>query len=820
MKTSFSFKSLIPDLLALTIFLFFVFIYFSPLLQGKVLSMHDIDMASGAAQELKDFHEKTGRWAWWTNSMFGGMPGYMIAGGYDYNLVAKIGSFLNKLLPVPANLFFLLMTGFYVLARILRLPFWGAVACSVAYAFGTYNLLYTEAGHISKVLALAFIPGLLGGFVLIFRKNYLFGAFVTALFMGLELYANHLQITYYFFFVLLAFGVYKVVECVRSGEYGHIIKSAATILIAIIIGVGMHTQRLWSNYVYSKETIRGKSELTQTESGKTGLDKDYAFAWSYGISETFNLIIPDLMGGGSVGALDQKSSTYKVLTANGVPAAGADQFIQNLPLYHGPQSFTSGPAYVGIVVFFFFVLGLFILKSRWKWVHLGVVIFLILLSWGNHLPSLNYLLFDHFPGYNKFRAVSMILTVVHFMLVWGAAYTINELMITNSKDFKLLKRPVLYTFIVISGLFLIGYLSVNFVGIRDAGLADSLKGSLGENITNQVIAALRDDRASMALGDIIRGLVFTLFAAALVFLFSTQKINVKIAGILLVVLFAADLIPVGKRYFNNDDFEPKYRSTAGRFEPNAADIEILKDQSPDYRVLNLATSSGFMSDARDSYFHKSLGGYHGAKLKKYNELVTEQMIKDGRLNIGIINMLNTKYFIVNGPSGEQAQLNPEALGNAWFVDSLISVPGADEELVLTGEINTSNTAVTQNSFVSENRMYPNDSSSVIRLVSYEPDRLVYNSDNKDTQFAVFSEIYYRGNDDWKSYIDGKETPHIKVNYVLRGMEIPSGKHEIVFEFKPKSVYAGRNYDLVFSVGFLALGLAGFYYSFRKKSKTN
>ncbi|KPM49336.1 hypothetical protein [Jiulongibacter sediminis] len=805
MKKIFAKEAILPILLALGSFLLVSLIYFSPLLQGKVLSMHDVNMASGAAKELQDFHEKTGEWAWWTNSMFGGMPAYMIVGGYSYSLISNLGSFLSNLLPVPVNLFFISMCCFYLFMRVIKVKNWVSITASVAYAFGTYNLVFTEAGHVSKILALAYMPGLLAGVHLILKEKYLFGAFLTALFVGFELQANHLQITYYFTLVILVYVIYEFAIKLKSKKPQVFLKMISAFIIALLIGVGMHTQRLWSAISYSAETIRGKSELTKTTVGKAGLDKEYAFSWSYGISETINILVPNLMGGSSVGELDENSETFGLITSKGVDRATAQRFVASLPLYHGDQSSTAGPAYSGVVVIFLFVLGLFILQSNWRWVHLGLLILLFMLSWGSNFPSLNYLLFDHLPGYNKFRAVSVILTIAHFVLVWGAAFSLNKI-IDERTDFSLLKRPLMKSTGVLLVFMLIGYFSLDFVGTRDVDFMNNLKPSFGEEGASQVLNALRSDRASLALSDIYRAIGLIFLSVLLIYFYSKNKIKDLLFSFIILLVVVFDMFSVGKRYFNNSDFVSKLKVKPGVFEPTAADLQILEDKDPNFRVLNLTTN--FMSDARDSYFHKSLGGYHGAKLKKYQELVDNQMIKDGRLNMGVINMLNTKYFINNSEAGVQAQINNGALGNAWFVDTLQAVYSADEELDITGNMIVANKAVTQNSFSADSKYYQIPENASISLISYEPNRLVYKSVNSNVSFVVFSEVYYRGNRDWISFVDGVETPHLKVNYLLRGIELPAGNHEIVFEFKPQSVEIGEKIDLAASAGLIVLfGLA-------------
>lgn len=806
------FKKYLPYLLAVLFFLVLTFLYFSPVLSGKTVAMHDDVMSAGNAREAMEYHKNTGEYTWWTNAVFGGMPSNMIWGAYPYSLTSRLGSFIFAAIPAPVNVIFLLMTGFFIFMMSLRKNIWIGIIASVAYAFGTYNLLYTEAGHLSKILALAYAPAVLGGFALIFQRRYLLGTFLTALFLSLEIYANHLQITYYFIFILFAYFVYESVKMIRAGETKTLAKVTGCLALAVVIGVGMHTMRLWNNLVYSKESTRGVSELKNSSVGNSGLDRDYAFGWSYGIDETFTLIVPNLMGGGSVGALSNKSETYKTLVSNGVDPNMAGQFVQQLPLYFGDQSSTSGPAYSGVLVVFLFILGLFISRGRLKWIILGLTLFFIVLSWGSHFPAFNDFLFNHLPGYNKFRAVTMTLVIVHFLLVWGAANTVSALF-SGEVTWPVLRKPLYYSAGIIIGLMLIGYLSVDFSGARDIDFKSGIAQSTGPEFANKLMHSLQADRQSMAWSDVIRGIILVALLFGGIWAYYNNKLNQRIFTYVVFLLMAYDLIGVDKRYFNNDDFTTQ-KGKAHEFIPTAADLEILKDQDPNFKVINVTTS--FSSDARDSYFHKSLGGYHGAKLKKTQELYENQLItKDGQLNMQILDMLNTKYLITNGPSGPVAQRNPGALGNAWFIDTLKVVPTADDELNALADLQPATSAVTQQNQGLSAKTYTPDSTEVIRLSSYAPNKLVYSSETKSPQFAVFSEIYYRGNKDWKSYIDGKETPHQKVNYVLRGMEIPAGKHEIVFEFKPAAVEKGKTIDLIASIALVLLGLGAVYTTVKK-----
>jgi hypothetical protein len=799
-------KKYLPYLFAVFFFLVLTFLYFSPVLSGKTVNMHDDVMSAGNAKEAMDYYQKTGEYTWWTNSVFGGMPSNMIWGSYPYSLSSKLGSFIYSVIPAPVSVIFLLMLGFFIFMISTKRSIWVAVIGAVAYAFGTYNLLYTEAGHLSKILALAYAPGILGGFSLLFNKKYAWGTFVTALFLSLEIYANHLQITYYFIFILLAYFLYEAYKMLKAGEKKALTKTVACLSVAVLVGVGMHTMRLWNNLVYSKESTRGVSELKNSTVGNSGLTKEYAFGWSYGIDETLTLLVPNLMGGGTVGSLSTSSKTYKTLTSNGVDANMAAQFVQQLPLYFGNQSITSGPAYSGILVVFLFILGLLVLPGRFKWIQLGLTLFFIVLAWGSNFPAFNNFLFDTLPGYNKFRAVTMTLVIVHFLLVWGATSTLSYLFDRGAK-WEALKKPLSYSAGILVALMLIGYFSVDFVGPRDAEFKASIAQSTGPEFANKLAFALQEDRQAMAWSDIVRGTVLLLLLSAGIWAYYQDKFQKRIFVYVVFLLCAYDLIGVGKRYFNNNDFTEE-RGQPSTFNPTAADLEILKDNDPNFKVLNVTTS--FSSDARDSYFHKSLGGYHGAKLKKTQELFDHQLVTpEGQLNKGVVDMLNTKYLIVNGPNGPMAQRNPDALGNAWFVDSLTVAPNADEELAALKGLQAKSRAVTQANQGLENKVYTLDSTAKVTLVTYAPNRLEYKSQNAAPGFVVFSEIYYRGNKDWKSYVDGKEVPHQKVNYLLRGMELPAGTHEIVFEFKPAAVEKGKYVDLVASIALLLLGAASF-----------
>ncbi len=815
------FKKFIPTILAIVGFVVISFLYASPLLQGKRLGLHDIQMASAAAKELNDFHKQTGDWAWWTNSMFSGMPSYMIVGGYPNSWSSWLGATLLDLFPVPANILIALMLGFYVLMRVMKVNRWVSFFGSVAYAFSSSGLLFLEAGHISKLIALAFAPGLLAGFIAVFRGRYWLGIAITTLFMGLEIYANHPQITYYLFFLLGFYVIFESYLHVKKGNFTGLLKAYAIILVCIAIGVGTRGMYLWNTLVYTKETTRGKSELTLGNINRSsdGLDRDYAFGGNYafGKIETLTLLAPNFVGGSSNGNLGTNSETYKMMVGKGIDESTARNFSANLPLYFGPQGYTSGAFYSGIIILFLFLLALFIVKDGLKYVLLVTSVIYVFIAWGGYFSGFNYFMFDYFPYFNKFRDSKMILTLLHLCLVFGAMLGIKQI-VDNKLTFKDLKKPLIYSLGGLIGMILIGYFIIDFRSPNDDSFIKNIAQSNGQDFANSLLASIIADRQSVVMGDILRSLFLLAVAAGLIWAFSTQKIKTNIFVIALGVITVLDLILVDKRYLNNADFQPKSAIISQSYTPSPADEQILQDKDPDFRVIDLATDQSFWSDARISYFHKSIGGYHGAKLKRMQELYENAMIKDGKLNMPILNMLNAKYFITPGQNGEPtAQQNPDALGNAWFVNEIKVVKNADEELKSVNNFNPRTIAFVDQRYNSylNGKSLKQDTTATIKLTEYKPNALTYESNSASNQVAVFSEVYYRGNEDWKSYVDGQETPHFRADYVLRAMVVPAGKHKIEFKFQPRSVVVGTKIDLFSSIAFVLLIIGGLVMDYRK-----
>ena len=829
----FSFKKAVPYLVAIIVFAFVSLIYFSPVFDGKQIRQSDIYHYKGTAKEVNDYRETTGEEALWTNSMFGGMPAYQVSIHYKSNVAYFFNNLFRLGLPHPAGILFVLMLGFFILLVALRTDPWLAIVGGLAFGFSTYFLLFLEVGHNAKTLAIAYMPAVLAGVILIFRGKLIAGGVVTSFFMAIEFAVNHIQMTYYLLFIIAFIVVAEFIQAMIQKKSAGFFKALGVLVIAGLIGFGPNIVNFWTSYEYMKDTIRGKSELTHDQANKSsGLDKDYITQWSYGVGETFTLMIPDAKGGASDRMASNKAALEKVDRKYREAVAGQNQYWGNMP-------FTSGPVYAGAFVVFLFVLGMFIVKGRLKWALFGVTVLAILLSWGHNLPFLSDFFIDYVPFYNKFRAVSSILVIACLTIPLLAFLALREV----ADHPQLIKEKKWYFIISLSltaGIALLFMIFpsafFNFTSSAEASqFNDYLKQGADRNQINDFVANLEQARMYIFRMSCLRTLVFILIGAGLIWLYASAKkmsryVLYAAAGLLIVI----DLVGVNKNYVNKEDFVAE-KINQNPFPKSPADEYILADTDPDFRVLNL-TSGNFTTDASTSYYHKSIGGYHAAKLRRYQELIEHRLFKEhDRLiktlqsqvpdsvlvatlyGLTSLNMLNTRYFIYN-PEARPLK-NPAALGNAWFVKEVKIVPDADSEIAALDNFVPANMAIVDQRFEAELVDFKGerDPQSTILLKEYQPNKLVYETKGlKKPQLAVFSEIYY--DKGWKATIDGDPASHFRANYVLRAMVIPEGDHTITFVFEPTSYYTGRTISLAGSILLLLVLAGGLWNEIRTRRK--
>lgn len=801
-------KKFLPHIVAVALFIIASYVYFSPLIEGKKLAQHDIAMYKGSAKELQDYKSTTGKEALWTNSMFGGMPAYMISVSYNGNLLR----FVNKILEVgqrPASFIFITFLGFYILLLVLGINPWLSIVGAFAYGLSSYFFIIIGAGHNSKIHAISYVAPMLAGMILAFRGKYFGGFALFSLFFGLNLFTGHPQITYYAGFIMIAISIAYFYRAYKEKLLLQFAKAIGVLAIAGIIAFGANFSKLWFTYDYGKYSIRGPSELTSNLGNKTsGLDKDYATGWSYGVAESFNLLIPNLMGGSTGMDLGTDSKLYSFLKQNGYGDRQAESIVSQFPTYWGPQPGTSGPVYIGAIIVFLFIFGLFAVKGPEKWALFIVTGLSIALAMGHNFNVLTNFFLDYFPGYNKFRTVSMILYIAEVTMPLLAFIVLKKIF-----DGELNKNQFMYAFkwsigIVVSIIFF--FLLFGGAIFSFTTLYDTQRG-----IPEQMIQVLMDDRKSMLRADALRSLIYILLSAGALYAFFIKKLKPNYFIAILGLLIVTDMWVVNKRYMNNKQFVSEVQVDKP-FTPTSADLQILSDPALDYRVLNVSNGlDGAFNDASTSYFHKSLGGYHGAKMRRYQDLIDEHI---SRGNMAVINMLNTRYIIQQGEKGPVAQYNPQALGNAWFVDSIQIVPSADAEIAALHGFNPKRKAVVDKRFKQyfEKLSPTRDITGTIDLVSYAPDRLVYKYDVNSPKVAVFSEIYYPKG--WIVTVDGKEQEHFRADYVLRAMVVPAGKHEIVFAFKPKMFEMGKSIDIASSLLILLIFVGWIGFEIKNKLK--
>lgn len=804
-------KKLLPDLIAILAFVLLSFAYFFPAdIENRILFQHDTAAGAGAGQEVKEYYEQTGERSRWTNSLFGGMPMYQIAPSYDSTKSLQwVQKAYQLFLPDYVCLTFMLMLGFYILLRVFGIPVWLAGLGGIMWAFSSYFFILISAGHIWKFITLAYVPPTIAGIVLAYRGKLLWGGILTALFVALQITSNHVQMSYYFFFVILFFVGAYFEKAWRTKTLPQFFKASAVLIVAALVGIAANVSNLYHTYAYSKETMRGKSELVQTgdaaKQTSSGLDRDYITQWSYGIDETLTLLVPNFKGGASTALSQSETAMSK---ANPMYSS----LYGSLTQYFGTQPMTSGPVYVGAFVLFLFVLGCFIVKGPLKWALIGATFFSIVLSWGKNFMPLTDFFIDYVPLYNKFRAVSSILVIAEFTIPLLAIFALKRLL-EEPEILKQEKKPLGISLLLTAGIALLLAVAPGSIG---SGYVPAQEAQMLQNAVNQqmipanelsgILANLGEMRAELVSSDALRSFIIIGIGCSLLWLYASGKLrsSLTIAGI--TILCLADMWGVNKRYLNDAQFVPHSIRTETFTKTNTDEL-ILQDTSLDYRVLNFATST--FDDNNTSYWHKSVGGYHPAKLRRYQEMIEHHISPEmqaayeaiatagGEMDsvdankFRVLNMLNTKYFIF--PAGQQRQtvpiLNPHAYGNAWFVNKVQYVNNANEEIDALDSIIPTETAVVDARFkdvLKGTTESYKDSLSSIRLTSYTPNRLTYETNNAQDGIAVFSEIYYP--DGWHVTIDGQPAELARADYILRTMYVPAGQHTIEMRFDPTSLH--------------------------------
>ncbi len=806
-------EQVLPHLIAILFFLIITVVFYSPLFfENKILSQHDVSMGLGGGQEAKAYREATGEQALWTNAMFSGMPAYLINMGWSGNLVKYIQTAITFGMTSTAQVTFLSLISFYILLLVYGVRPYLAIVGAVAFGLSSFNIISIGAGHIWKMRAIAYMPLVLAGVHLLFKNSgkKLFGMTILALGLTLEIQANHLQITYYLLLALLIYGISALIFASKENKLPDLLKNTGLVLVAGIIAIGCNLGQLWATYEYGKYSTRGASDLEKTaESPKEGLDKDYVFRWSSGKAESLMLLIPNVYGGASSESLlaDETSNTMRALR-NARNPQEAQQLARYASGYWGEQPITS-PIYAGAIVCFLFLLGMLILDSKTKYWMLAAITFSLMLSWGHNFAVFNDFMYDYFPMYNKFRAVTMVLVITLMLLpLLGLIALEKVLTMTWNKS---LQKNLLIALGGTAGLSLI------FIIIP--GVFDFTK-SMESQLPKWFSSAMAADRKSILRADAWRTIMFIVLALGVIYFTLKEKLSTTIGIALLFVLVTADMWNIDRRYLNNDNYQRKTRDKG--FKASQADLKIKQDKALHYRVLNLA---GTWNEANTSYFHSSIGGYHGAKMKRYQELIEYcldnqkneviNQLQSGSIDfsdITVLNMLNAKY-IKFGDNAEQVVLNNSAVGNAWVSNKIVQVNSSTEEIEKVTALDDEKTTIINS------HLFPISSNEnvtgQVSLTSYAPNKLQYKADLGGDGLVVFSEIYYPKG--WKAYIDGVEKEILRANYVMRALEVPSGSHEIVFEFEPKAYTVGNTVMYVASVLLLGMMLVTIVCSIKEKT---
>ena len=830
-----TYKKFLPDVVVVLVFAIISFAYFLvPVTQGKILFQHDASAGVGSAQELTEYQNRTGETTRWTNSIFGGMPTYQMSPSYQStDGLSQVMDAYHLWLPDNVWFLFAYLLGFYILLRAFDFRQTLAALGSIMWAFSSYFLIIIAAGHLWKVMALAYLPPMIAGIVLAYRGRYLSGFIVTALFTAFEIKANHVQMTYYYLFIILFMVIAYLVKAVREKQLTGFMKSTGVVAAAAVIGIAINLSSLYHTWQYQKESMRGKSELVKKDAANqtsSGLDRDYITQWSYGIDETLTLLVPNAKGGATV-----------PLSKNATAMAKADPQIQSMipqlydaiPQYFGTQPGTSGPVYVGAFVLFLFILGLFIVRGSMKWALLAATVLSVLLAWGHNFMGFTNFFLDYIPMYAKFRTVASILVIAEFTIPLLAALALKKIV----DEPEVLTKQMKFVYISLALTAGVALLIALFPGMMEPFVSDqerqmitSIQGMDG-NTANMILSNIATMREAMVSADAWRSVIIILIGFALLFLYKMKKLRADYMVICMAVLCLVDMWQVDKRYLNDEMFVPKSERDMPH-QATSTDLAIMKDKSLDYRVLNLASNT--FNENETSYFHKSIGGYHPAKLRRYQEMIdayiapemqkTMQAIAaaggnmqavDGVKTFPVLNMLNTKYFILPLQGGTTAPIqNPYAQGNGWFVNKLNYVDDANAEYAEVGKIDVRHEAVADKKFEAAlGQAKVNDSTATVKLDKYEPNNLQYTVNSKNGGVVVFSEIYYPG---WTATIDGQPAELGRVNYILRAVSVKPGKHTVVLDFHPTSISTTETIAYI-AIVILLLAIAGAgYMEWRKK----
>lgn len=833
-------KKCLPDVVAVVLFAVISFVYFMPAdIDGRILYRHDSAAGRGAGQEMLQYQKQTGEQTRWTNALFSGMPTYQLAPSYNSTAVLnKAETAYHLWLPENVWYVFVYLLGFYILLRAFNFRDYMAALGAVIWAFSSYFFIIIAAGHLWKVMALAYLPPMIGGLVLAYRGKYLWGFLVTAIFSAFEVNANHIQMTYYYLFIILFMVIAWLVDALRKHEMTRFCKATLTAVAAALVGICINISNLYHTYQYSQESMRGKSELVKKNNANqtgNGLDRDYITQWSYGIDETMTLLVPNAKGGASV-PLSQSSTA--MAKADPQIEQQIPQLYNGLTQYFGTQPGTSGPVYVGAFVLFLFILGLFLVKGPMKWALLGVTILSVLLSWGHNFMGFTNLFLDYVPMYAKFRTVASILVIAEFTIPLLAMMMLKKIndepeILTDKRNRKFLIASLVLTAGVAAMVAIAPSLMGPFVTEQEHQMLSGIQGMPPE-LLSAIFNNLTAMREAMVSADAWRSAGIIIIGAAILLLYSKKRLSSRFMVGAVALLCLIDMWQVNKRYLYDDMFvEKSVREVPQQM--SATDQIILRDKALDYRVLNLASNT--FNENETSFYHKSIGGYHPAKLRRYQEMIDAyiepemqhmmpaiaqaagDMTKvNGDSVFPILNMLNTKYFIVGLQNGQTVPVqNPYANGNAWFVDKISYVDNANEEIDAVGKLNLRHEAVADKKFEAQlGKATPETSTDLITLKAYEPNHLVYNVTSKNGGIIVFSEVYYPG---WTATVDGQQAELGRANYILRALNVKPGKHEVVLDFHPASLRKTEGIAYA-SYGVLALILAlGIFMEWKKRKET-